>query len=82
MDALKELHYNLMYRAKHLQMSKHALCLHVFQGIRYLVRHNVLEDSAIEIAKFINCTGALYGKSVSEYLNIRLEVNTYMYNSY
>ena len=45
------------------------VCL--FQGIIYLVRHNVLEDSVVEIAKFINCTGALYGKSVREYLNTR-----------
>ncbi|XP_078355947.1 F-box only protein 8-like, partial [Oculina patagonica] len=39
------------------------------QGTIYLVRHNVLEDSVVEIAKFINCTGALYGKSVREYLD-------------
>ncbi|KAL9973491.1 hypothetical protein ACROYT_G019959 [Oculina patagonica] len=44
------------------------------QGIIYLVRHNVLEDSVVEIAKFINCTGALYGKSVREYLDMRRDV--------
>ncbi|KAJ7327752.1 F-box only protein 8 [Desmophyllum pertusum] len=44
------------------------------QGMIYLVRHNVLEDSIVEIAKFINCTGALYGKSVREYLNTRRDV--------
>ena len=37
----------------------------------YFVTHNILEDSVVEIAKFINCTGVLYGKSVREYLNTR-----------
>lgn len=44
------------------------------QGIIYLVRHNVLEDTVLEIAKFINCTGALNGKSVREYLSARRDV--------
>ena len=30
-----------------------------------------MEDSVVEIAKFINCTGVLNGKSVREYLNTR-----------
>ena len=43
----------------------------LFQGISYLVRHNVLDDSCTEIGKFINCTSTLYGKSVSEFLDTR-----------
>ena len=52
-------------------MNQYFVCLFFFQGISYLVRHNVLEDSVVEIAKFINCAGALYGKSVREYLDTR-----------
>lgn len=44
------------------------------QGISYLVRHNVLDDSCTEIGKFINCTSTLYGKSVSEFLDTRRDV--------
>ena len=31
-------------------------------------------DSVVEIAKFINCTGVLNGKSVREYLNTRFVI--------
>ena len=40
----------------------------------YFVRSNILEDSVVEIAKFINCTAVLNGKSVTEYLNARFDV--------
>ena len=33
-----------------------------------------MEDSVVEIAKFINCTGVLNGKSVREYLNTRFVI--------
>ena len=42
-----------------------------FQGMLYFITHNILEDSVVEVAKFINCSGVLNGKSVREYLNTR-----------
>lgn len=48
----------------------------------YLIRNNIMEDSVIEIAKFINCTGVLNGKSVREYLNTRFVIlSIYQVNS-
>ena len=50
----------------------HFNCVHfIFQGMIYFVKHSLLEDSVEEIAKFINCTRALYGPSVREYLDAR-----------
>lgn len=44
------------------------------QGMLYFIAHNILEDSVVEVAKFINCSGVLNGKSVREYLNTRRDV--------
>lgn len=60
------------YDVMNEQKSVETYCLSfLFQGISYLVRHNVLDDSCTEIGKFINCTSTLYGKSVSEFLDTR-----------
>lgn len=61
--------YDAMNSTK--KVLKHTVYLFLFQGISYLVRHNVLDDSCTEIGKFINCTSTLYGKSVSEFLDTR-----------
>lgn len=67
---------NLSFRQLYMLLDE-GTCLFNFdphQGMRYFVTHNLLEDSVDDIAKFINCSGVLYGPSVREYLNSRRDV--------